>query len=197
MHKYIIFFFCILTLEASAQMNPVTLDGLDDQAFQRNDILISPGVSFAYFRGESFDHSREHGSLPPASINVDYGITDFLSAGILGGWNQRLYTHIPTDQEYAIDNIIFGVRSSFHYLHLLEKLHDSNLHSDRLDLYISISGAYRTRDVTVIDLEEEPSPYLIGATAGARYYFYRGFGLFAEGGYGIFGYGTVGLQFRL
>lgn len=162
------------------------------KAYKKGDLLLNAGFSFGYF-GEYGLGSRRLGIIP-TTASLEYGILNNFSVGGYLGYASWKNT---SGYNYNIQFISIGGRVSFHYIHLLSKIFESDLDEEHLDLYVSwLTGVelQRARENVAINNNR----IIFGPVLGFKYLFNnKKAGIFFEGGRGSFGFATLGLSFRL
>jgi hypothetical protein len=151
--------------------------GVNAQGHKQGDLFITGGIGFGHY-GYHARPGRPVNVGLPLTLNVDYGIVNYVS---IGGYGGALFK----DNHTAIG---FGGRGSFHVWQMIDDLVAGDLRGDLFDIYASvysggeISGLYRDR-------------FRIGAILGARWFFKENVALMVEFG-GPMSYGNVGISLR-
>jgi hypothetical protein len=138
-------------------------------AFRKGDKLLNLGIGV---------NSYYDGGIP-VGASFEVGITDAVSVGGNIDYFSRSYGYYSNDYKYSI--LYLGGRGSYHFNKLLR------IRDPKVDLYAGAVLGYRIfswRDnYSGNGLNNTYSSGLyLGGFAGAKYYFNKGFGVFAEVG---------------
>jgi hypothetical protein len=180
---------CLLSFSAQAQ-------------YAKGDITINPGLSFGLI-GYGFGYGNGSGFLP-LSVNAEFSLNDKFAIGPYVGFFSRKYNYggFLGSSQYDIrfTAISFGGRFTVHATPLINDWFDGNINEEKFDLYgTAILGieTYSWNYGDGTDLDGDTGNLIIGPVLGARYYFNPKIGAFLELGRGAFGYGTLGVTFKL
>lgn len=172
-----------------------TVANAQDLAYQKGDNLFNAGFGLGYYN-YGFGFGRTF-SIPALEANFEVGIHDYFGVGPYAGFVSWNYTNTNFNGNFSIFTV--GVRGSFHYSALVEELLETDLTSDKLDLYVTmILGAeienYSDDFETLYDNQ---TTVFVGPVLGARYYFGKSFGIYAEGGRGSFSFLKLGVSLKI
>jgi hypothetical protein len=155
--------------------------GAKAQVFDQGDKVISLGIGLGsnYIGWGSYYKT----SVPPIFVAGDYCLKEDLGPGNLGvgallGYSAYKYDVNVYDWGYKSSLIFFGVRGSYHFVDLV----------DKLDLYAGIllgGKIYTYKYYGGYDAHNAGFHVASEFFAGARYYFTDNFAAMAELGYGI------------
>ncbi len=151
--------------------------GVQAQSHRAGNLFATAGIGLGHYGYHSGPFSSSVGL--PLTLNVDYGIMDYVS---LGGYFGVLFK----DRTSAIG---FGGRGSFHFWQMINDLATADLMGDTFDVYVSlysggeVSGRYTDR-------------FRIGGILGGRYFFNPNIAVTAEFG-GPMAYFMAGVSFKL
>lgn len=178
---------CLLSFNAQAQ-------------YAKGDITISPGLSFGLI-GYGFGYGNGSGFLP-LSANAEFSLNDKFAIGPYVGFFSRRYDYFGGN-DLRFTALSFGGRFTVHATPLINNWFDASIDEEKFDLYgTAILGietySWNYDDNSVFNDDNLDSGNLIlGPVLGARYYFNPKIGAFLELGRGAFGYGTIGVTFKL
>jgi hypothetical protein len=172
-------------------------------AFIKKDLLISGSLYLINYRKHLYDFSERAGKSVPLSFSAEYGLTQYVSAGVFAGYYLKRYRYTANTTEPS-DDIFFssrfmvqGIKASLHLTSLLEKKFDVDFYSEDLDLYVSGLLGYEWNHISRNDVPAEgDSRFVPGFVLGARYYLTQRWAVFGEIGPGIFGIGNIGMTAR-
>lgn len=167
-------------------------------AFQRKDIMINAGVGIWYQHpNHNFSNSSLSGVFLPASLTVEYGLTNWLSVGpCFSIFPQTYYLTEPNSRiRFHANDYLLGGRASFHFAPWLEKHLMQWFETEYLDLYFSLGAGYQSTLFYRREFSPETRLNLF-STLGIRYFFFEHFSLFTEVGYGPFEFMKVGVSGR-
>lgn len=151
--------------------------GVDAQSHRAGNLFATAGIGLGHYGYHVVGPKASIGL--PLTLNVDYGIMDYVS---LGGYFGVLFK----DRTSAVG---FGGRGSFHFWQMINDLATVDLMGETFDIYASVysggevSGRYRDR-------------FRIGGILGGRYFFSRNIAVTAEFG-GPMSYFMAGVSFKL
>lgn len=171
-------------------------NNVNAQAFEKGDVMISPGIGIGVY-GVNYGL----GFSVPVMLNADIGVHDYVSVGAYGGfWTKKWdYTF---SENYRYTSVHVGGRASFHWWKLLDENIDSDLKSDKLDIYITPWLGYNIRSVGWSDSQNSPTAISAsnrvqgGAQIGIRYFFNEHIGVFGEWGGTPTAYSNWGLSLK-
>ena len=196
-------------------------------AFQKGDVLINFGISpFTYPYENAYYSNTNYSSgmtLPPLTINIQYGFHDYVSGGITIGKYGRYYkreypvygTNLVEKYKSTYNYTLIGVMGEFHVANLIDNLGFTNGISDKTDLYAGLivgtsikswkdkelkynyNYSTLTYNPVVTQAKDTDINGLYRSYVGGRYYFSNNFAGFMELGYSGFGYMTIGVTLKL
>lgn len=172
--------------------------GSSASGYEAGNLLVSAGVSFGLI-GYGF-YSGASGFLP-LTANVEYSINDKFAVGGYVGYYSRSYTYYGSDKaRYSALSV--GARGTFHATGVLNDALDANINPEKVDLYASVLLGFETYkakyDGTSFNgTYGNGNRVVFGPTLGIRYFITPNIGVYFEGGRGAFGYGTLGVSFKL
>lgn len=162
--------------------------------------IAQAGISLGYY-GYGYSGTRTGFSLP-LSVAYERYIKENISVGAFVGFVRYGYdyTYLNTTYKYSWTFFDVGGRASYHYLDLLNEIAELSIDTDKYDFYVSLLlglefRSYSSNDEFDIDYENQ-TEFIGGGIAGFRYHLSDQFSVFAEGGRGLFGYGTFGVSYR-
>ncbi|MFY7898812.1 MAG: outer membrane beta-barrel protein, partial [Chitinophagaceae bacterium] len=137
------------------------------QSYEQGNKLINLSIGLAPTFGTSFSgfgYSTKW--TPPVSASFEYGISERISAGVVGGFASQKYTDQDNDG-VQYDYLLLGVRGSYHFAN-----------TDKFDPYVGLTLGYnkvKAKDIGSsgggMGFDIAASQFLYGAHLGARYYF--------------------------
>ena len=167
MKKIILLTAAVLFVAFSAQAQP------QDLSYKKGDNLFNAGLGLGYY-GYGLGIGRSS-SIPALEANFELGIHEYFGVGPYAGIVRWNYRYSGFDGGFSI--LTFGGRGSFHYKDLLEELLDSEIGSEKLDLYVTLLFGLEIEsysgDFTTI--RNNGVGVFIGPVLGARYYFTNNF----------------------
>lgn len=156
----------------------LTASVAEAQSHQKGNLFATVGIGGGHY-GYHTGGPYSRGIGLPLTLNVDYGIVDYVSAG---GYFGVLFK----DRSSAIG---FGGRGSFHFWQLLNDKVSGDLMGDVFDIYVS---AYSGAEVSGLRRDR----FRAGGILGARWFFSPNISLTAEFG-GPMSYAMIGMSFKL
>lgn len=161
----------------------LNLTSLNAQAFKKGDVIISPGIGLG-----TYGVGYGLGFAVPVVLNADFGVHDYVSVGAYTSFWTKKWNY-AFNEKYRFTSTHFGVRASFHFWKLIDKHVDTDLLSDKLDIYFCPWLGYNLRTAKWIsdgNLQNSNlgwgNRFQGGAQIGVRYYFNKNFGVFGEWG---------------
>ncbi len=153
-------------------------ENINAQAFEKGQKNFSIGVGVGYGLG--------------ANAALDYGISDVLSVGVIGGYSSRSYGYLSSFN-YRVSYIGVAGRVAAHFGKYLKEV---GINEEKLDPYIGAVGGFRT-----VNYSDAYSSYysgrnagiILGGVLGARYYIKDKIALYVEGGVP---YSTAGISIK-
>ncbi|MBX7201555.1 MAG: hypothetical protein IT240_07075 [Bacteroidia bacterium] len=177
-------------------LNHVTAQREFSNAFQKGIVLLDLHSSLGIYRkaDKNFLSTRL-----PIFIGAEYGLTNQISAGLFGGWNQRSYKP-PGSLIYDVNYYYYGLRFNFHLTELLSNKTALKLEPSRFDLYAGLwAGRQTAKTLTFSGLgfNNSGAVNLAGIHLGARIYTLYRVAVMAEIGLCPYGVLNIGIATRL
>lgn len=171
---------------------------LQAQAFQKGDIMLSPGLGLGVY-GIGYGV----GFAVPVVLNFDYGVHDYVSVGAYGGFWTRKWNY-AFNESYRFTSSHFGARATFHFWQLIDDaVEDTDLLSDKLDVYFTPWLGYNIRSARWQDSGLVQTAAIGwgnrvqgGAQIGVRYFLNEHIGFFGEWGGTPTAYSNWGMTFK-
>ena len=137
------------------------------QSYEKGNKVISLGYAFG---GYGLPDTKF--VFPPLSGAFEYALTDKISVGVSVDYNRYTYTRTWDQATVATGNLLPLVQGSYHAFT-----------SEKIDSYISLLAGYGFyySGETVPTSTLNSDIFMAGAALGARYYFTKNIGVFAEG----------------
>lgn len=187
---YLIVAIMLLALNVKAQESGQVV-------YQKGDNILNVGLGLGFYDYGYF--GSRSSSFPALTANYEIGFHKYFGVGPYIGYKSWNYEYVG--DSYGFSLLSVGARGSFHYSSLLNEALDMDIDDQKLDLYV----------VLILGLEFQTytgdyGPYFddntnieprFGPSLGARYYFNRNVGVFAEGGRGAFSWLTIGASFKM
>ena len=165
-----------------------------ETSFPKGTSAFNLGVGFA----SGLYGSGYKNKMPPITLSYEYCLTDKLfndrgaiGIGGLAGYTGAKWSYMGDDYGWKYSNIIVGLRGNLHYSF-----------AKKLDTYVSLMLGYNVASAKAYGdwadslYKASAGGFRIGFNLGARYYFSKAFGVFAEVGYDI-SYFKVGVSLKL
>ncbi|MEZ5037005.1 MAG: hypothetical protein R2760_05885 [Chitinophagales bacterium] len=144
-------------------------------------LIIQPDLNLGDHGGFS-KNSGGVGFIPGFTLNVEYGVHDYVSVGGYFGYGARNKAH----------HIAVGARGTFHWWQLLDDKVSADLKSDKIDFYMPVHlGVYMYMGGGTT------ARFNGGAGLGFRYYFVDNIGVNMEWGRQEMSWAKIGVQFKL
>ena len=176
------------SIGAYAHTSPEFLQKKKKSAFSQGQLTahLGTGLIVPVNYGD-YDYSiygkNEFKKKLPFNFIADYGITDFLSAGLFVGF----YGQDVTITDNTNPNNIYGFNNKFKVFGLEASYHQ-NIDIDNIDPYATLTIGYNSCKAKSFGTLNYLDPYKGGLAwalhAGAHYYFTDNIGAYLEGGYG-------------
>lgn len=194
-----------------------TTHAQDEAGFAPNHFYADIGIGFRnrYYSGVTYNY--DYYRLPAFTANLQYGF-DMFSAGLFLGYTHNGFRHTSSygyydeygtynsgigDYEERTSRINIGASFSWHVWYFLNHKLDLGLGVEALDLYVTAMVGAQVRPY----FRETPkygrrssvsSVPFVGAKVGAKYYFLKNLGAFAEFGSGLnsISYVSLGLALK-
>ena len=145
-------------------------------------LIIQPDLNLGDHGGFS-KNSGGVGFIPGFTLNVEYGVHDYVSVGGYFGYGARNKAH----------HIAVGARGVFHWWQLLDDKVSKDLKSDKIDFYLPLyMGVHIGAGYSAINTN-----FGMGSGLGLRYYFTDKIGMNLEWGWMEMSVAKIGVQFKL
>ena len=173
------------------------------QRYLKKDIIINAGTSFLLINLDPINGYEKHRSIPPITVNAEFGVSNEFAVGPYIGYFGRTYENPTYKNRFAV--YAFGARGTYHAVNLINDLFYTEIDEERVDIYVTALVGYElygwNYDDNVADnnAQVEDGGFVFGPLLGVRYYLGKRqkVGIFAEGGRGAFGYITTGFTARV
>jgi hypothetical protein len=164
------------------------------QAFQKGDVMLSPGVGLG-----TYGIGYGVGFAVPVVLNADFGVHDYVSVGVYGGFWTKKWDYAFGDN-YRFSSTHFGARASFHFWQLIDKHANADLKADKLDIYFTPWLGYNLRSAKYqgsgFGSLGFGNRFQGGAQIGVRYFINKNVGFFGEWGGTPTAYSNWGMTFK-
>jgi hypothetical protein len=175
--KNLALFFILLGILGAPSVSALDLTSYSP-AVDGSYALINAGVGFGLARYGNM-------SIPPliATVDIPVALGNLpLSFGGMFGFTQSRWNYWGNDY-LAYNVLVFGGRANYHF----------NFEADKLDAYAGVTlgweigtwSSSNDADDSWLRYYGDYSGFYFGFQAGARYFFARNIGVFAEAGYGL------------
>jgi len=178
----------------SVLMNPAQAQRRTTDAFGKGLIQADLSTSIGLYRNRNFLSTRI-----PVFAGVDYAVSNDVSLGVFGGWNQRTFkdaNYPPYDRNYYYYGLRVGV-------HLTDWLNDNTMikfDPSNVDIYVKgYAGRQvaKTLSITPGGLLGAGTVNIFGGYMGARIYTMHPVGIMVEFGAGPYGIFNLGICVKL
>ena len=158
--------------------------------------ILQSGISFGYY-GYGYVGNRV-GLTLPLTVAYETYFGEHISGGGFLGYASYKYEGV-NGNEYGWTFFDFGFRASYHYIHILNELTESNVDPKKFDFYVTVMLIFENRSYSsdsdyYSGFYDNEFDVIFGPVAGFRYKFSDRFAAYFEGGRGTFGYGTLGVS---
>lgn len=200
---------CLFITKIHAQEESTETATTSRLAYQEGDVSLNMGVSFGLI-GYGWGYSGWSSSFTvPLSANVDFGLSEYFSAGGYVGYMGRSYsgTYYGGDEfKYKFRSYSFGVHGAFHASSFLNNEFDFSIDESKVDYYAKLVLGYEVYswnyevegDKDFYDeFDTDSGRMIFGPVLGVRYMFKPNLGGYIEGGRGTFGWLTLGVSLKL
>ncbi|MCT4587962.1 MAG: porin family protein [Carboxylicivirga sp.] len=177
--------------------------------FRNKDWYITPKISFADYSNRNDWNGYSINKIPPISVSVEKGVTDFLSIGALAGFNSDKYendtlsTNVHKYSDFAV-----GAIANVHFAGWIEKWSNYSIYLGDWDIYAGLGTLFKwsSTDETDVwnkelkelqDFSESSFNVKIRPLVGVRYFLNDNITMLVEVGHGNLGLFTTGLTFRI
>jgi hypothetical protein len=173
------------------------------QRYLKKDIILNAGTSFFLINLDPAGGYSSHSSIPPLTLNAEFGLSPEFAIGPYIGYFGRNYEGPGFNDRFGVYS--FGARGTYHAVNLINDLFYTNINEERVDIYATFILGYElyrwNYNNPALDNSSTVSGggLVFGPVLGVRYYMGKKqkLGVFAEGGRGAFGFATAGLTARL
>lgn len=168
------------------------------QNFNKGSILINGGIGF----GLPSYYGTISGFGVPLHLNLDYGMSDYVSVGPQIGYARYHYDYFFDQYEYTYTFTRFGARGSFHYLPLLQELDLIDIEEEKFDFYLNLNAgiesvSFNSNFSSQTFDDKIDSRFYFGPSLGFRYYPTSKIGCYLETGGGQNAWANIGVTFKL
>lgn len=177
--------------------------------FHNKDWYINPKISFADYSNRNDWNGYSIRKVPPISLSVEKGVTDYLSVGALMGFNNDKYVNdtLATNVHKYSDFAIGGV-ANIHFAGWIEKWSNYSIFLGDWDIYAGTGLLFKwsnseETDVWIEEQEEfqdsSESSFAVKLRplVGVRYFLNDNISMLVEVGHGNLGLVTTGITFRI
>jgi len=177
--------------------------------FKNKDWYISPKISFADYSDRNDWDGYSIKKIPPVSVALEKGVTDFLSVGAMLGYNRNKYVNDTlSTNTYRYSNMVFGGLASVHFAGWIEEWTNYSVFLGDWDFYAGLGVLCKWKnkketDVWNTDLNafeqntNRSFEVKMKPIVGVRYFVTDNFCMLVEVGHGNIGLVTTGITFRL
>ncbi len=177
--------------------------------FKNNDWYISPKISFADYSDRNSWEGYSITKIPPISVAVERGITDYFSVGTVLGFNRDKFVNdtLPGNA-YRYSDFAVGALANVHFAGWIEKWSNYSIYLGDWDLYAGVSLMLRWKSSKETDVWNSELQILeqnrkssfnmkVRPLVGVRYFVSDNFCMLVEVGHGNMGLVTTGITFRI
>lgn len=177
--------------------------------FSNKDIYISPKISFAdYSDRHDWDGYSIH-KVPPISLSVEKGVTDFLSVGALVGYNRDKYVNDTLSlNSHIYSDFVLGNVVNIHFAGWIEEWTNYKVFLGDWDFYAGLGVLFQWQNrednevwnETLSEFESTKRNSFemrVRPIVGVRYFVTDNFSMLLEVGNGNIGLVTTGITFRI
>jgi hypothetical protein len=159
-----------------------------ESAFEKNIILVDLQTGIGWYKERNFLTTRA-----PLFLGADYGISEVLSLGVFGGWNQRTYKN-PQYPQFDVNFYFYGGRCSIHATRWLNEHTILKFNPAKVDAYFSVwAGRQQTNRIFLSGGSLIKTRSILGAVIGVRMYSMYNVGFLVEIGPGPYGLINLGI----
>ncbi|EMR00927.1 hypothetical protein [Cesiribacter andamanensis] len=110
------------------------------QRYMKKDIILNAGTSFFLINLDPSNGYAEHSSIPPLTLNVEFGLSNEFALGPYIGYFGRSYKNPGFTDRFGVYS--FGARGTYHAVNLLNDLFYTGLDEERIDIYATFILGY-------------------------------------------------------
>jgi len=177
--------------------------------FKKGDWYISPKISFADYSDRNDWNGYSITKIPPVSMAVEKGFTDYLSAGgMLGFSRDKFVNDTLSSNAHRYSEFAVGGMANIHFAGWIEKWTNYAVFLGDWDFYAGVNLLFNWKgteetDVWNVDLNEFEQNKATSFNAkvrpliGVRYFVNDNFCMLLELGHGNMGLVTTGITFRI
>src|SRR5690554_1477629 len=184
---------------------------INAQAHAAGDVSLNAGVSlgvygYGWYSGVLYSNVKRTG-IVPISASLNFGVSDMFSVGGFAGYYSRKYKYTYDNRGNSIvykdkfTNIAFGAQGTFHAVPFFNDAFDTDIDDEKVDFYARLLLGYETYswkyDNPYLEGTNTTGSVIFSPVVGVRYMFNPNLGVYLEGGRGAYGWGNIGLSFKL
>ena len=195
MKKIILTLYFIFSLLLIA-MNPARSQGV----FKKGDISVNAGFGLGLI-GYAYPAYGSSGFPLPLTANVEFGITNHIGLAPYLGYLSRSYG--SPGSMYKFSSFAFGGQANIHLSPIINNIFDQGINEDKVDYYARLIIGYESYSWNYeggtlnTGYYNDHGRVVFGPVLGVRYMLIKHFGVYAEGGRGVFGWLTLGVSLKL
>jgi len=177
--------------------------------YKDKDWYISPKISFADYSDRHDWDGYSITKIPPISVAVERGVTDYLSVGAVLGYSRDKFVNdtLSTNKHRYSDFVLGGV-ANVHFAGWIEKWTNYSVFLGDWDLYVGLGTLLKWKSFEEVDVwnvelqvfehnEDESFSVSVRPLVGVRYFVRDNFCMLVEVGHGNIGLVTTGISFRI
>ena len=177
--------------------------------FKNKDWYISPKISFADYSDRHDWEGYSISKIPPVSVAVERGVTDFLSVGALVGFNNEKYVNDTLSSNvHKYSDFAIGALANVHFAGWIEEWSNYSIFLGDWDIYAGMSVLMKwsktdEQNMWQEDLQaftnNEASSFktVVRPLVGVRYFLNDNVTMLLEVGNGNLGIVTTGISLRI
>ena len=177
--------------------------------FKNKDWYISPKISFADYSDRQDWNGYSITKIPPVSLVLERGISDFLSVGAMLGYNRSKFANDTlSSNTYRYSDFALGGLANVHFAGWIEKWTNYSVFLGDWDFYAGLSlllkwNGSKETDVWNSELQlfeqnkNNSFAVKMSPLVGVRYFVSDNFCMLLEVGHGNMGLVTTGITFRI
>jgi hypothetical protein len=177
--------------------------------FSNKDIYISPKISFADYSDRNDWNGYSIHKVPPISLTVERGVTDFLSVGALVGYSRDKYVNDTlSSNRHVYSDFSLGTVTNVHFAGWIEEWTNYKVFLGDWDFYAGLGLLFKWQNgednnVWNDELKQFESNksssfnMKLRPLVGVRYFVTDNFCMLVEVGHGNLGLVTTGITLRI
>ncbi|TRX70856.1 outer membrane beta-barrel protein [Carboxylicivirga sp. M1479] len=177
--------------------------------YGNHDWYISPKISFADFSDRNNWDGYSISKVPPISVGVEKGVTDFLSLGSFIGISHDKYVNDTLSSNiHRYSDMVIGSGGMVHFAGWIEQWTDYSVFLGDWDIYAGFNVLFKWKSTNETDVwneelmifEDHKSDSFdmkLRPLMGVRYFVTDNFCMMLEIGYANMGLVTTGVTFRI